>query len=52
LHGTTAEQEHESGSATADTVRRCALTRAHRPKDDLIRFVLGPDGAGVPRLKG
>ena len=31
--------------------RRCALTRAHRPKDDLIRFVLGPDGTVVPDLK-
>jgi predicted RNA-binding protein YlxR (DUF448 family) len=51
LHDATAEQEHERGSETADTVRRCALTRAHRPKDDLIRFVLGPDGAVVPDLK-
>jgi len=33
------------------TRRRCALTRAHRPKDDLIRFVLAPDGAVVPDLK-
>ena len=33
--------------------RRCALTRAPRPKDELIRFVLAPDGTvgsvgGVP----
>jgi predicted RNA-binding protein YlxR (DUF448 family) len=27
------------------------VTRAHRPKDDLIRFVLGPDGTVVPDLK-
>jgi predicted RNA-binding protein YlxR (DUF448 family) len=27
------------------------VTRAHRPKDDLIRFVLGPDGTIVPDLK-
>ena len=33
------------------TRRRCAVTRAHRPKDDLIRFVLAPDGAVVPDLK-
>jgi predicted RNA-binding protein YlxR (DUF448 family) len=33
------------------TVRRCALTRTHRPKDELIRFVLGPDGTIVPDLK-
>lgn len=40
-------QEHQA----ADTVRRCAVTRAQRSKDDLIRFVLGPDGAIVPDLK-
>ena len=32
-------------------LRRCALTRARRPKDDLIRFVLAPDGEIVPDLK-
>lgn len=32
-------------------LRRCALTRARRPKDDLIRFVLAPDGKIVPDLK-
>ena len=51
MHDATAEQEHVEEFATADTVRRCALTRAHRPKDDLIRFVLGPDGTVVPDLK-
>ena len=34
-----------------DTQRRCALTRAHRAKTDLIRFVLGPEGTVVPDLK-
>jgi uncharacterized protein len=34
-----------------DTARRCAVTRALRPKDELIRFVLGPDGAVVPDMK-
>lgn len=34
-----------------DTVRRCALTRERRPKDELIRFVLAPDGWVVPDLK-
>ena len=47
----TAEREHLEGLAAADTVRRCALSRALRPKDDLIRFVLGPDGIVVPDLK-
>ncbi len=32
-------------------LRRCALTRARRPKDDLIRFVLAPDGKIVPDVK-
>ena len=31
--------------------RRCALTRAPRPKDELIRFVLAPNGTVVPDLK-
>ena len=31
--------------------RSCALTRARRPKDELIRFVLAPDGTVVPDLK-
>jgi len=34
-----------------DTVRRCALTRARLPKQDLIRFVLAPTGEIVPDLK-
>ena len=31
--------------------RTCALTRARRPRDALIRFVLAPDGTVVPDLK-
>ena len=46
-----AEQDHEDDDGDDDAVRRCVLTRARRPKDDLIRFVLGPDGAVVPDLK-
>ena len=33
-------------------LRLCALTRAEKPVDDLIRFVLGPDGAIAPDLTG
>ena len=44
-----AEREHET--ETDDTVRRCALTRERLPKQDLIRFVLAPDGEIVPDLK-
>ncbi len=47
------EATESSGTRTAQgqSQRRCALTRAHRSKRDLIRFVLGPDGAVVPDLK-
>lgn len=31
-----------------ETVRTCALTRLEKPVEDLIRFVLGPDGTIVP----
>ena len=47
----TAEQEQDGDDGADNAVRRCALTRARRPKDALIRFVLGPDGAVVPDLK-
>jgi uncharacterized protein len=50
LRQAAAEQDHGSQSA-GDTVRACALSRARRPKDELIRFVLGPDGTIVPDLK-
>src|SRR5882757_9798511 len=38
---------HKSGPGTE---RLCALTRAVKPVDELIRFVVGPDGV-VPDLK-
>jgi uncharacterized protein len=42
----------KKGSEQAeDSVRRCALSRARRSKDELIRFVLGPDGFVVPDIK-
>lgn len=31
-----------------ETIRTCALTRLEKPVEDLIRFVLGPDGTIVP----
>jgi predicted RNA-binding protein YlxR (DUF448 family) len=46
-----AAAEQEQHREATDTVRRCAVTRALRPKDELIRFVLGPDGAVVPDIK-
>ncbi len=33
------------------THRQCAVTRVVRPLDELIRFVVGPDGRVVPDLK-
>lgn len=42
--------QHERGSED-DPVRACALTRTRRPKEELIRFVLGPEGEIVPDLK-
>lgn len=46
-----AERNETQERQAADPSRRCAVTRAHRPKDELIRFVLGPDGTIVPDLK-
>ncbi|HET9573067.1 MAG TPA: RNA-binding protein [Methyloceanibacter sp.] len=43
--------ELERYSETTDGLRRCALTRESRPKDELLRFVLAPDGTIVPDLK-
>jgi predicted RNA-binding protein YlxR (DUF448 family) len=34
----------------AATVRLCAVSRTERPVEDLVRFVLGPDGTIVPDL--
>jgi uncharacterized protein len=39
-----------SGRDVAAPVRLCAVTRAQRPVEDLVRFVLGPDGTIVPDL--
>lgn len=42
---------HSGERAVADgPVRLCAVSRAEKPTDDLIRFVLSPDGAIVPDL--
>jgi uncharacterized protein len=46
-----AERTHKPEDDADETARRCAVTRARRPKDELIRFVLGPDGTVVPDLK-
>jgi len=43
--------EQERDRETTDGLRRCVLTRKSRPKDELLRFVLAPDGTIVPDLK-
>jgi uncharacterized protein len=50
-------QQHQAEQSIADglqpeaAIRRCALTRERRPKDDLIRFVLDPEDRVLPDLK-
>lgn len=40
-----------AASAASGTERTCALTREVKPVSELVRFVIGPDGAVVPDLK-
>ena len=45
------EDEADEGPDRAAVMRRCIATREVRPVSDLIRFVLGPDGAVVPDIR-
>ncbi|MDT3685039.1 MAG: RNA-binding protein [Pseudorhodoplanes sp.] len=45
------ESELDSGPRERGTERFCVVTRAVKPIDDLIRFVVAPDGSVVPDLK-
>jgi len=50
----TASPQHaelDNGPQSRERERMCVLTREVRPVVDLIRFVVGPDGAAVPDLK-
>jgi predicted RNA-binding protein YlxR (DUF448 family) len=50
----TASPQHaelDNGPHSRERERMCVLTREVRPVVDLIRFVIGPDGAAVPDLK-
>src|SRR5579872_6877303 len=40
----------EDDEREAGPLRRCVVTRARRPKEEMIRFVLGPDRAVVADL--
>jgi predicted RNA-binding protein YlxR (DUF448 family) len=51
LRQAASERTQKDGIEAGESGRSCALTRARRPKDELIRFVLGPDGTVVPDLK-
>ncbi|MCH7833119.1 MAG: RNA-binding protein, partial [Proteobacteria bacterium] len=39
-------------SGRASPLRKCIATGALRPKDEMLRFVVGPDGSLVPDLDG
>jgi len=43
--------EPDRGPRAAERTRMCAVTREIRPISELIRFVVGPDGAAVPDVK-
>ncbi len=44
--------ELDTGPRGRKRERLCVATRTVRPVGDLLRFVVGPDGAAVPDLKG
>ena len=48
--GARAEDLDCDGEADGGPLRQCAVSRAHKPPEELIRFVAGPDGAIVPDL--
>src|SRR6266540_245133 len=43
--------ELDAGPTRTGTERLCVVTRAVKPVDELIRFVVAPDGAVTPDLK-
>jgi predicted RNA-binding protein YlxR (DUF448 family) len=49
--GDTQQTELDGGPHSRERERMCVHTREVRPVADLIRFVVGPDGAAVPDLK-
>jgi len=48
---TATETQLDRGPGPAGGERFCALTRTAKPVDELIRFVVGPDGQVVPDIK-
>src|SRR3954451_22947284 len=47
----TEETDRGPNEGRRGTKRLCALTREVKPLDELIRFVVAPDGAVVPDIK-
>lgn len=45
-----ARRSEDAGERSEGSLRLCVATRQERPPDELIRFVVGPDGALVPDL--
>jgi hypothetical protein len=45
------ELDRGAARAASGSERHCALTRTLKPVDEMIRFVVGPDGDVVPDLK-
>jgi hypothetical protein len=45
------ELDRGAAKAASGSERHCALTRTLKPVDEMIRFVVGPDGDVVPDLK-
>jgi predicted RNA-binding protein YlxR (DUF448 family) len=48
--GAGAKQTDCQGQANSGPLRQCAVTRARKPPEELIRFVASPEGAVVPDL--
>lgn len=51
MMATASDIELDSGPHGGGPLRQCAATRTVRPVDELIRFVVGPDGAAMPDLR-
>src|SRR5271170_6152461 len=51
MHPQPTDLELDKGPRENGRERLCVATRTVRPVDDLIRFVVGPDGEAVPDLK-
>src|SRR5215831_341787 len=47
----TEHDEVDAGPRRTAPARRCIVTREVKPVSEMIRFVVGPDGAVVPDLR-